>query len=127
MSIQPLSNNTLSTYSPPASTKPATETTAALKETAPKATDSVRRDEAQRSNQVNTQEALRDATQKANLAIEGLRSDLKFTVDEETGYDVVRFVDVKTKEVIRQIPAQEMLVIAKRLDELRGLLIKERV
>jgi len=40
---------------------------------------------------------------------------------------VVKLIDVKTKEVIRQIPAQEMLVIAKRLDELQGLLIKERV
>lgn len=71
--------------------------------------------------------SLADAAKTANEAIQGLRSDLKFTVDEETGINVVKFIDVNTKEVIRQIPAQEMLEIAKRLDELQGLLIKERI
>lgn len=71
--------------------------------------------------------SLEDAAKTANEAIQGLRSDLKFTVDEETGINVVKFIDVNTKEVIRQIPAQEMLEIAKRLDELQGLLIKESI
>ncbi|WP_416242948.1 flagellar protein FlaG [Azospira sp. APE16] len=69
---------------------------------------------------------LQQATEQANQAISGLGSDLKFSVDEDTGIDVVKFIDTETKEVIRQIPAQEMLVIAKRLDELRGLLIKDQ-
>jgi flagellar protein FlaG len=71
-------------------------------------------------------EALKEATHRANQAIAGLGSDLKFTIDEDTGVNVVKFIDVSTKEVIRQIPAQEMLEISKRLDELQGLLIKER-
>ena len=75
---------------------------------------------------VDQKEALQAATQKANQAILGLGSDLRFSIDEDTGIHVVKFVDDKTKEVIRQIPAQEMLDIAKRLDELKGLLIKER-
>lgn len=72
------------------------------------------------------QEALHAAAQKANQAILGLGSDLRFSIDKDTGIHVVKFIDDKTKEVIRQIPAQEMLDIAKRLDELKGLLIKER-
>lgn len=71
-------------------------------------------------------EAVRDAVQRANDTVQVLRSNLQFTVDETTGIDVVKFIDVKTKEVIRQIPSEEMLALARRLDELKGLLIKDK-
>lgn len=127
MSIQPLGNNTVPTYSPAADSKPVLQAIAAKKEepASPAARNSSP-DETKGSKQVVDKEAIRHATQKANEAISGLRSDLKFSIDDETGVQVVKFIDVKTKEVIRQIPAQEMLVIAKRLDELQGLLIKEK-
>ena len=70
--------------------------------------------------------ALRDAVQRANETVQVLRSNLQFTVDEATGVDVVKFIDIKTKEVIRQIPSEEMLALARRLDEIKGLLIKEK-
>lgn len=70
--------------------------------------------------------ALRDAVQRANETVQVLRSNLQFTVDETTGIDVVKFIDIKTKEVIRQIPSEEMLALARRLDEIKGLLIKEK-
>lgn len=70
--------------------------------------------------------ALRDAVQRANDTVQVLRSNLQFTVDETTGIDVVKFIDIKTKEVIRQIPSEEMLALARRLDEIKGLLIKEK-
>lgn len=125
MSIQPLSNNTPPAYSPATGSPPSAEAAAPRETKSPQ--NGSRIEETRVSNRIDEKEALRHATQKANQAIEGLRSDLKFTIDKETGSNVVKFIDVKTKEVIRQIPAQEMLLIAKRLDELRGLLIKERV
>lgn len=70
--------------------------------------------------------AVRDAVQRANDTVQVLRSNLQFTVDEATGIDVVKFIDIKTKEVIRQIPSEEMLALARRLDELKGLLIKDK-
>lgn len=71
-------------------------------------------------------EAVRDAVQRANDTVQVLRSNLQFTVDEATGIDVVKFVDITTKEIIRQIPSEEMLALARRLDEIKGLLIKEK-
>lgn len=71
-------------------------------------------------------ENLADAVKKANQTIQLLRSNLQFSVDEATGIDVVKFIDTQTKEVIRQIPSEEMLSIAHRLDELTGMLIRDK-
>jgi len=35
-------------------------------------------------------------------------------------------VDMATKDVIRQIPTPEVLAIAKALDKLQGLLVKDK-
>lgn len=126
MSIQPLAPPPPSTYSPAARSSPPLEKAAVSTDVKLQQSPSVDKD-TKTSAATSQKEAVQEATQKANQAVQGLRSDLKFTIDEETGWNVVKFIDVKTKEVIRQIPAQEMLVIAKRLDELRGLLIKETV
>lgn len=71
-------------------------------------------------------ESVSEAIRKANESIGALRSNLQFTVDEATGVSVIKIIDAETHEVIRQIPAEEMLAIAKRLDELKGLLIREQ-
>lgn len=70
--------------------------------------------------------SVEDAVKRANETVQVLRSNLQFSVDEATGIDVVKFIDVKTKEVIRQIPSEEMLALARRLDEIKGLLIKDK-
>lgn len=46
----------------------------------------------------------------------GADSQLQFTVDEATGESVIKVTDKATNEVIRQIPSEEMLQIAKALD-----------
>ena len=53
-------------------------------------------------------------------------NSLEFSVDKETGLDVVKVVDGITKELIRQIPSEEMVAIAKALDNLQGLLIQQK-
>ena len=55
-----------------------------------------------------------------------LANELKFKIDEDSGRTVVKIVDSSTDEVIRQIPSEEMLVIAKALDKIQGLLIKQK-
>lgn len=69
---------------------------------------------------------LQDAVKKVNQVVQALASDLKFTVDDSTGISVVKVVDLSTKEVIRQIPSEEMLSVAKGIDYLQGLLVKEK-
>jgi flagellar protein FlaG len=38
---------------------------------------------------------------------------------------VVKVIDQNTQEVVRQIPSKEALEIAKSLDKMRGLLIRQ--
>jgi flagellar protein FlaG len=44
---------------------------------------------------------------------------LSFTVNEEIGQTVVRVIDPKTEEVIRQIPSEELVRIAEVLEQLQ--------
>lgn len=52
--------------------------------------------------------------------------DLRFSLDQQTGKTVIRVVDSATNEVIRQIPSEEVLAIARALDKIEGLLLNHR-
>ena len=62
------------------------------------------------------------AVERIEGFVQTVQRDLEFSQDETTGSSVVTVRDRKTNEVIRQIPNQEMLDIAKRLDEIGGIL-----
>lgn len=79
-----------------------------------------------RTQEVVDSESLAQATDKINKTMRLIASNLNFTVDEETGIDVVKVVDMDTQEVIRQFPSKEVLAIAKALDQLQGLLVKDK-
>ena len=51
-------------------------------------------------------------------------STLEFDTDVDTGKVVVKIMDSTSGELIRQIPMEEMLVLAKSLDRLQGLLLR---
>jgi flagellar protein FlaG len=63
---------------------------------------------------------------KINEFLQARNSDVQFTVDKDTGMRVVKVVDHSTKEVIRQFPTEEAIKIAKALDSLQGLLIRQK-
>jgi flagellar protein FlaG len=67
------------------------------------------------------------AAEQINKLVQQFDRHLQFTVDEETDTHVVKVIDTQSKEVIRQMPTEEMLAIAKALDKLQGLLIKDKV
>lgn len=52
---------------------------------------------------------------------------LQFSVDTETNSTVVRVIDSETKELIRQIPSEELLAISRRLEAATGLLVDDKV
>lgn len=70
---------------------------------------------------------VKSAADNINRLVQQFARNLEFTVDEETGIDVVKVVDTQSQEVIRQMPTEEMLAIAKALDKLQGMLIKDKV
>lgn len=70
---------------------------------------------------------IQDAIQKVEEAISAKAQDLRFSLDDETGKTVVKIIDEKTQTVLRQIPSVEMLEIAKALDKMQGLLVRNKV
>ncbi|MDR3298942.1 MAG: flagellar protein FlaG [Candidatus Accumulibacter sp.] len=68
---------------------------------------------------------LEAAVEKVQKFVSVVASDVEFVVDEDSGDTVVKVIDRETKEVIRQIPSEEMLDLAHALDKLQGLLIKQ--
>jgi flagellar protein FlaG len=72
-----------------------------------------------------TLEQVTQAVSNINKSLQTLSQDLVFSVDNDSNRTIVKVVDQKTKEVIRQIPTPEALEIAKALDTVKGLLIKQ--
>jgi flagellar protein FlaG len=56
-----------------------------------------------------------------------LDARLQIEIDPDLHRPVVKVVDNQSGKVIRQIPAEEMLAIAKHLNQVEGLLFKETV
>lgn len=66
------------------------------------------------------EQAVKDIRKVVNAAA----SDLQFSVDKDSGATMVKVIDAKTKEVIRQIPGEEVLAIRRALDKMKGLLLR---
>jgi flagellar protein FlaG len=73
-----------------------------------------------------SREDLLNAAQAANEFISHVNDNLQFSVDDDTGKTIIKVVDSTTHEVIKQIPSEEMIAIAKAMDKLKGLLIQQK-
>jgi flagellar protein FlaG len=69
---------------------------------------------------------LQSAVEKIQEFVSKTASDISFSIDGDSGRTVVKVIDRTTKDVIRQIPSQEMLELAQAMDKLQGLLIKQK-
>lgn len=117
MSISPLNITAASDsgYTPvaPTNTKP----DPVVSTVAPAATP-----QAQRSSESD----VASAVDKLNDFASKNASDLNFSKDQETGKTIVKVVDTATDTVIRQIPSEEAVAIAKSIDRMQGLLINHK-
>lgn len=66
---------------------------------------------------------VKEAVNRLNQYVQTLRRDLQFRVDEDTDRVIVTVTDSETHEVIRQIPAEEVLAVAKSLETMQGVLM----
>ena len=66
------------------------------------------------------------ALKSINQVLQDRSQDLEFSVDHDSARAIVKVVDKNTHEVIRQMPTQEALDIAKALDRLQSLLAKQQ-
>lgn len=70
--------------------------------------------------------SVQQAVDQINEVVQSLTSNLEFSMDEETGINVIKVVDNDTGDVIRQIPSKEILAIAQSLNQLQGLMVREQ-
>nr|WP_314861719.1 flagellar protein FlaG [uncultured Undibacterium sp.] len=77
------------------------------------------------TQQLASADQVKSAVKSINNVIQVSAPDIQFSVDSDTDKLVVKIVDQQTKQVLRQIPTEEVIEIAKSLDKLQGLLIKQ--
>lgn len=81
-----------------------------------------------------TSEEVKVAVEKLNTQIQSLQRELSFSVDEDSGRTVVKVIDSKTGDIVRQIPSDQVLRLARQLEailaevgeQVSGLLVEEQ-
>ncbi len=62
-------------------------------------------------------QSLRELVEQANEQAQRVRRQLEFEIDEVTGQTLIRIKNAETGEVIRQIPPEAMVEVARNLKE----------
>ena len=60
---------------------------------------------------------LKQAVSQLNDFVQTMQRDLQFSIDKDSGTMVVKVIDAKSEKVIRQIPSEETLRLARSLVE----------
>jgi flagellar protein FlaG len=87
----------------------------APKVTAPKPAD-IKFDSAQATKN------LKAAVSLLNEQMASTKRGLGFSFDESKSSAVIKVTDIKTGEVVRQIPTEDVLRMAHKIDDLKGIL-----
>lgn len=74
-----------------------------------------------------TKEEFVKVAQQLQEFVESLGRNVRFSVDKDSGRDVISVVEVNTGELIRQIPSEEVLKLASRISKAAGLIVQEKV
>jgi len=78
-------------------------------------------------NQEKLEEDVKESVQDINDIVKKVKEDLSFEIHDETERMMVKVIDRKTHEVIKELPPEEMLDLSARIHEMVGLLIDEKV
>lgn len=71
------------------------------------------------------EEPLEDVVSNLNQLVRDLHRELQFSVDEDSGDTVIKVIDSKTDEVLRQIPSEEVMRLRQRLEEAAGVIFQD--
>jgi flagellar protein FlaG len=66
------------------------------------------------------------AVTKINDYVQSVQRDLRFSVDEELGQPIVQVIDSSTRKVIRQIPNEVVIRLARNLNALQEQALAEQ-
>ena len=73
-----------------------------------------------------TREVVAKAAADLQEFVSSMGRNLNFSIDETTGYNVVRVVNPDTGELIRQLPSEELLKISRDFQRLNNVLVSQR-
>jgi flagellar protein FlaG len=73
-----------------------------------------------------TREVVAKAAADLQNFVQSMGRNLSFSVDETTGYHVVRVVNPNTGELVRQLPSEELLKISRDFQRLNNALVSQR-
>ena len=73
-----------------------------------------------------TREVVAKAAAQLQEFVSSMGRNLNFSIDEATGYNVVRVVNPDTGELIRQLPSEELLKISRDFQRLNNVLVSQR-
>ncbi len=82
--------------------------------------------QAQSVSQMSVEDALRNFQKKLKKFREVLKSEAEFQIDRSTGMVIVKIKDKDTGQIIRQIPPDVVVKLARTIDEFLGMLLDER-
>ncbi len=72
------------------------------------------------SSNVTSLDEARKLVEEGNKILENVQRNLQFKVDDSTKRVVMSIVDKRTGETIRQVPSEDILALAKRMQESDG-------
>lgn len=68
-----------------------------------------------------------DAISELKDFVQNIQRNLEFSVDEDSGRIIVKVIDAQSKEVIRQIPPEEVVQLASTLQNAKdGVILKAK-
>ena len=70
------------------------------------------------------EKALSEMKKKLNEVVD---VGFEYSIDKDSNREVVKILDKRTNEVIRQYPPEEILNMIKRMDEMIGFFVDERL
>lgn len=70
---------------------------------------------------------LQEALATVRSAVSSSTPNLQFEMDRATGKTLIKVINSETGDIIRQIPGDEMLAIAKALEGMKGSLVNDSV
>lgn len=73
-----------------------------------------------------SRQQVEDAVKSVNEFLKPINDSIQFSIDDDTGISIIKVIDIATKDVIRQFPSEEMLSIAKAIDQMKGLLVQQK-
>ena len=70
--------------------------------------------------------SLEKAVERISKFVATTSAEINFSIDQDSGIQVVKVLDSQSKDVIRQIPSEEVIQLAQALDKLQGLFVKDK-